>query len=179
MSSCTTPLPGPVIPEIPPAPPGMFIGLDPPEHTRYRKLLTGTFTARRIRLLTERVEQITAEHLDAMERHGPPVDLVTAFALPIPTLLICELLGVPYAERESFQQYAIAVNDNDTAPEERYGAMMGLGELSARTGSGQTCRAHRRSAQRPDHRRPDRSGARPGPPDQGARPALPGHPDRV
>ncbi|GAA3516442.1 cytochrome P450 [Streptosporangium album] len=66
------PFPGPVIPEIPPAPPGMFIGVDPPEHTRYRKLLTGTFTVRRMRLLTERVEQITAEHLDAMERHGPP-----------------------------------------------------------------------------------------------------------
>lgn len=122
------PFPGPVIPEIPPAPPGMFIGIDPPEHTRYRKLLAGKFTARRMRLLTERVQHITEEQLDAMERHGPPVDLVTAFALPIPTLMICELLGVPYAQRDSFQHHAIAVSDNDAPPEERYAAMIALGE---------------------------------------------------
>ncbi|MCA2223571.1 cytochrome P450 [Nonomuraea aurantiaca] len=116
-------LPGPADAEQPPpAPPGMFIGMDPPEHTRYRSLLTAKFTVRRMRLLTERVEQITAELLDAMERHGPPVDLVTAYAQPIPALMICELLGIPHADRESFQRHAAAVNDQDLALEERYGA---------------------------------------------------------
>jgi cytochrome P450 len=88
----------------PVAPPGDLSGLDAPEHTRLRRLLIGKFTVRRMRQLTERIEQITADHLDAMERHGPTVDLVTAYAQPIPALTICELLGVPYADRDHFQR---------------------------------------------------------------------------
>ncbi|MFI6889005.1 cytochrome P450, partial [Streptosporangium canum] len=85
--------------EVPPAPPGEFLLMDEPQHGRYRKPLVGRFTVRRMRLLTERVEQITAEHLDAMEKAGPTADLVTAFAKPIPSIVICELLGVPYEDR--------------------------------------------------------------------------------
>ncbi|SNS03651.1 Cytochrome P450 [Streptosporangium subroseum] len=90
--------------EMPPAPPGEFLLMDEPQHSRYRKPLVGKFTVRRMRLLTERVEQVTAEHLDAMEKAGPSADLVTAFAKPIPSIIICELLGVPYADRGSFQE---------------------------------------------------------------------------
>ncbi|MFJ3582209.1 cytochrome P450 [Streptomyces sp. NPDC090127] len=89
--------------ELPPAPVGDMIGLDAPEHTRYRRLLTGRFTVRRMRQLAERVEQFTAEQLDAMEQAGPTVDLVEALAQPVPALMICELLGVPYADRQRFQ----------------------------------------------------------------------------
>ncbi|GAA3431845.1 cytochrome P450 [Kutzneria kofuensis] len=92
--------------EPPPAPPGMFILMDPPEHTRYRRLLTGYFTTRRVRALKPRITEIIAERLDAMAAQGAagdPVDLVRAFALPIPSLVICELLGVPYADLEEFQ----------------------------------------------------------------------------
>ncbi|MEV4117232.1 cytochrome P450 [Nonomuraea sp. NPDC049695] len=89
--------------EVPPAPPGEFLLMDEPQHGRYRKPLVGRFTVRRMRLLTERVEQVTAEHLDAMEKAGPSVDLVTAFAKPIPAIVICELLGVPYEDRGLFQ----------------------------------------------------------------------------
>ncbi|MEW9551943.1 cytochrome P450 [Nonomuraea sp. NPDC050783] len=89
--------------EVPPAPPGEFLLMDEPQHGRYRKPLVGKFTVRRMRLLTERVEQVTAEHLDAMERAGSPADLVTAFAKPIPAVVICELLGVPYEDRDRFQ----------------------------------------------------------------------------
>ncbi|GAB2681939.1 cytochrome P450 [Nocardia goodfellowii] len=89
--------------EIPPAPPGEFLLMDEPQHGRYRKPLASKFTARRMRLLTERVEQITADRLDAMEKAGPPTDLLAAFARPIPAILICELLGVPYEDRASFQ----------------------------------------------------------------------------
>ncbi|MFI7034919.1 cytochrome P450 [Microbispora rosea] len=89
--------------EVPPAPPGEFLLMDEPQHSRYRKPLVGRFTVRRMRLLTERVEQITAEHLNAMEKAGPGADLVTAFAKPIPAIVICELLGVPYEDRGRFQ----------------------------------------------------------------------------
>lgn len=90
--------------EVPPAPPGEFLLMDEPQHSRYRKPLVGKFTVRRIRQLTERVEQVTAEQLDAMEKAGPSVDLVTAFAKPIPSIIICELLGVPYEDRGFFQE---------------------------------------------------------------------------
>ncbi|MGW2220440.1 cytochrome P450 [Nonomuraea sp. NPDC001684] len=89
--------------EVPPAPPGEFLLMDDPQHSRYRKPLVGKFTVRRMRLLTERVEQVTAEHLDAMANAGPPADLVTALAKPIPAVMICELLGVPYGDRDLFQ----------------------------------------------------------------------------
>jgi cytochrome P450 len=92
-------------PELPPAPLGDLTGIDAPEHTRLRRLLVGYFTVRRMRALTERVEEITADRLDAMERQGLPVDLVTAFAAPVPALVICELLGVPYADRDTFQRH--------------------------------------------------------------------------
>jgi cytochrome P450 len=92
-------------PELPPAPVGDLSGLDAPEHTRLRRPLVGYFTVRRMRALTERVEEITAARLDAMVRQGPPVDLVTAFAVPIPALVICEMLGVPYADHDSFQRH--------------------------------------------------------------------------
>ncbi|WP_182877885.1 cytochrome P450 [Microbispora sp. H10670] len=89
--------------EVPPAPPGEFLLMDEPQHGRYRRPLVGRFTVRRMRQLTERVERITADHLDAMEQAGPPADLVTAFARPIPSIVICELLGVPYEDRGRFQ----------------------------------------------------------------------------
>jgi cytochrome P450 len=82
---------------------GSFISMDPPEHTRYRKLLTGQFTVRRMRQLAPRISEIVTEHIDAMIAGGTSADLVTAFALPVPSLVICELLGVSYADRGEFQ----------------------------------------------------------------------------
>ncbi|MEU4446194.1 cytochrome P450 [Actinosynnema sp. NPDC050801] len=114
---------------FPPAAPGDFIGMDPPRHTRYRKLLTGKFTVRRMRLLTERVEQIAADHLDAMQRQGPPVDLVEAYAQPLPALTICELLGVPYDERDFFLKHTATLNDLNATQEQNVEAMNGLGGM--------------------------------------------------
>ncbi|KJK42797.1 cytochrome P450 [Lentzea aerocolonigenes] len=82
---------------------GSFIFMDAPEHTRYRRLLTGQFTVRRMRDLTPRVHEIVTAQLDAMIEKGPPADLVRDFALPVPSLVICELLGVDYGDREEFQ----------------------------------------------------------------------------
>ncbi|WP_407835834.1 cytochrome P450 [Streptomyces sp. DSM 116496] len=104
--------------EIPPAPPGEFLLMDEPQHGRYRKPLVGKFTARRMRLLTERIEQITNDCLDAMEATGPSADLVTAFAKPIPTIIICELLGVPYEDRASFQEQIDKFMNGETGDEE-------------------------------------------------------------
>src|SRR4051794_14668298 len=81
---------------------------DPPVHTRLRKLLTPEFTMRRLARLTPRIEEIVGECLDRTDAAEGPVDLVEEFALPIPSLVICELLGVPYAEREAFQEVATA-----------------------------------------------------------------------
>jgi cytochrome P450 len=92
--------------EAEPAEPGMFLVMDPPDHTRYRRLLTGLFTVRRMNELIPRIQEITNEHIEAMRQAGPPVDLVQAYALPIPSLVICELLGVPYADRTHFQENA-------------------------------------------------------------------------
>jgi cytochrome P450 len=116
------PFPGTGITEIPPAPVGDLTALDPPEHTRFRKLLAGKFTVRRMRLLTERVERITAEHLDAMAEQGPPVDLVATFAHPIPAVTICELLGVPYADRETFNRHVTTMSATGVTSEEQYAA---------------------------------------------------------
>jgi cytochrome P450 len=82
---------------------GNLLGFDPPEHTRLRRMLTPEFTVRRMRRLEPRIVEIVDEHLDAMAAAGPPADLVADFALPIPSLVICELLGVPYTDRASFQ----------------------------------------------------------------------------
>ncbi|MEV0085421.1 cytochrome P450 [Saccharopolyspora sp. NPDC050642] len=120
------PMPGITEPS-PPASPGDFLGLDGPEHTRYRRLLAGKFTPRRIRLLAERVAEFTAERLDAMQRQGSPADLMELYARPIPALVICELLGVPYTDHEKFQHLAEGVVLRDGAtPEDQIAAMKGL-----------------------------------------------------
>jgi cytochrome P450 len=82
---------------------GNLLAYDPPEHSRLRRMLTPEFTVRRMRRLEPRIVEIVEDHLDALARSGPPADLVSGFALPIPSLVICELLGVPYADREEFQ----------------------------------------------------------------------------
>ncbi|MFJ9508472.1 cytochrome P450 [Streptomyces anulatus] len=119
--------------ELPPAPVGDILGLDAPEHTRYRRLLAGRFTVRRMRQLTGRIERFTADCLDAMEQAGTTADLVEAFARPVPTLVICELLGVPYADRGRFLGLVEVIFDQAAdagARDEAYaGLLRYVGEL--------------------------------------------------
>lgn len=82
---------------------GNLLGLDPPEHQRLRRMLTAEFTIRRMKRLVPRIVEIVDARLDAMTAAAPPSDLVADFALPIPSLVICELLGVPYEDRDDFQ----------------------------------------------------------------------------
>ncbi|MGW0522384.1 cytochrome P450 [Crossiella sp. NPDC003009] len=116
---------------LPPVPRGMFIQLDPPEHTHYRRLLTGQFTVRRMNELIPRIEQIAEEHLDAMARKGPPAELVHDYALAIPSLVICELLGVPYAERAVFHERTKLMMNLESGDEE---VMAAFGEIMAYLG---------------------------------------------
>ncbi|MEV6099263.1 cytochrome P450 [Nocardia sp. NPDC051981] len=115
--------------EIPPPPPGWFIFMDAPEHSRLRKMLTGQFTVRRMRELAPAVERIVADHLDAMAGATGPVDLVQDFALPIPSLVICELLGVPYADRAEFQHNSAALLRLGAPAEEVAQAQLELNQL--------------------------------------------------
>ncbi|MEU1983164.1 cytochrome P450 [Nocardia sp. NPDC019395] len=112
---------------LPPAPPGNFLNLDAPEHTRYRKLLTGAFTVRRMRQLGERVTQISSEYLDAMERAGGPVDLMASFAYPVPASMTCEVLGVSEVDRDRFRQLigdmVISFSDPDVPVEQGFAAV--------------------------------------------------------
>ncbi|MDI3329594.1 MAG: cytochrome P450 [Micrococcus sp.] len=98
---------------------GQLLALDPPEHTRLRHMLTPEFTARRIRRLEPRIVEIVEQHLDALEGTGAPADLVAGFALPIPSLVICELLGVPFEDRAEFQHRTERQIDISAPPEER------------------------------------------------------------
>jgi cytochrome P450 len=104
-------------------PPGQFEHMDPPEHTRYRKLLTSDFTLRRMRRLVPRIEAIAADRVAAMRRKGPPADLVHDFAFPMSSQVICELLGIPVESRDSFEADSSKLLNLDTAPEEVLGAL--------------------------------------------------------
>src|SRR5437868_699749 len=106
--------------------PGFFVRMDPPDHTRMRRLLTGQFTMRRMKLLQPRIEEITTACLDAMEAQGPPSDLVRDFALPVPSLVICELLGVPYGDREHFQHKSRVLLDLRSSAHEAEAAVADL-----------------------------------------------------
>ncbi|GAB3486244.1 cytochrome P450 [Amycolatopsis cihanbeyliensis] len=109
--------------------PGMFTAMDPPEHTRYRKLIAGWFTMRRMRQLEPRIEQIVAEHLDAMERVGGPVDLVQAFAEPVSALVISELLGVPARDQDRFLAATKALFGVHSSAEDAIAGWQGIREF--------------------------------------------------
>ena len=80
-----------------------LINMDPPVHGPARRQVVGEFTVRRMRDLQPRIQQIVDEHIDAILAGPKPADLVSALSLPVPSLVICELLGVPYADHEFFQ----------------------------------------------------------------------------
>jgi cytochrome P450 len=81
------------------------------DHARMRSLLQPHFSPKRMRQLRPRVEALTSGLLDDMTRLDPPVDLNKALALPLPILVICELLGVPYEDRTRFRRWTQAAAD--------------------------------------------------------------------
>ena len=83
-----------------------ILGMDPPEHTRLRRLVAGAFTARRVEALRPRVAELVDQLLGAMEELPQPADLVEHFSLPLPVQVICELLGVPAEDRHTFHAWS-------------------------------------------------------------------------
>jgi pentalenic acid synthase len=80
-----------------------FISLDPPEHGTRRRMLISDFTVKRIKGMRTDIERIVHGFIDEMLAAGPPADLVSQFALPVPSMVICQMLGVPYADHAFFQ----------------------------------------------------------------------------
>ncbi|RSS82242.1 cytochrome P450 [Streptomyces sp. WAC06614] len=124
-----------------PAAPGWLVDMDPPEHTRLRQQLAGQFTARRMKELSPRLVAITDELLSGMERGGPGADLVEAFALPLASQVICELLGVPSTDRAEFQRNSRALfslrstaADTAAALERLYATVRGIAAGGATAG---------------------------------------------
>jgi cytochrome P450 len=83
-----------------------MLNSDPPDHTRLRKLVARAFTMRRVELMRPRVEEITEDLLAGLSGE---VDLVDEFAFPLPVTVICELLGVPHADRDDFREWSTAL----------------------------------------------------------------------
>jgi cytochrome P450 len=81
-----------------------FIRMDAPEHTRRRRMLTSEFMIKRVAQLRPEIDEVVEQLLDDVAAAGPPVDLVKTFTLPLPSLVICRLLGVPYQDHEFFQR---------------------------------------------------------------------------
>ncbi|MBB4682662.1 cytochrome P450 [Amycolatopsis jiangsuensis] len=78
-------------------------GMDDPEHNRFRRMVTSWFTIRRVRAMRPALERLAGTLVDRMAGESRSADLVPAYCLPLPSMVICELLGVPYADHEFFQ----------------------------------------------------------------------------
>ncbi|WP_078883716.1 cytochrome P450 [Streptomyces sp. NRRL S-340] len=81
-----------------------LLGVDDPEHRTQRRMLIPSFTLKRATSMRPRIQGIVDGLLDRMTDQGPPAELVRDFALPVPSMVICELLGVPYADHEFFEE---------------------------------------------------------------------------
>jgi cytochrome P450 len=104
-----------------------MLGADPPDHTRLRRLVAREFTARRIQALGPRVQRLTDDLLDTMlAAPEGRADLVDALAFPLPITIICELLGVPFLEREQFRDWSnTALGSAEPAEKKRVTGLMG------------------------------------------------------
>ncbi len=108
--------------------PPIFPRLDDPEHARLRRMLTKDFTVKRVEQKRPEIQKLVDEHLEQMISKGQPVDLVHEFALPIPSLVISVMLGVPYSDHAFFQQHSDTVNNAAATTQEKQasqGALFG------------------------------------------------------
>jgi cytochrome P450 len=107
-----------------------LLNLDPPDHTRLRKLVSKAFTARRVAGLRPRVEAITTGLLDAMAARAAAgeteMDLIDAFAFPLPITVICELVGIPVSDQDQFKSWSHAIVASVISQEEVYAAATGM-----------------------------------------------------
>jgi len=99
-----------------------FINLDDPEHAAQRRLLTSDFMVKKMEALRPRIQQIVDGLIDDLLAGPKPADLVEAFSLPVPSLVICELLGVPYADRDFFHRISRTIVARNTGAAESVAA---------------------------------------------------------
>jgi cytochrome P450 len=93
--------------------------MDPPAHTRIRQLAGRAFTTRRVEQLRPRARQIASGLIDSMVAAGPPADLVESFSFIFPAIIICELLGIPEADRHVFRRWTDAIVSTTTSSPEQ------------------------------------------------------------
>ena len=97
-----------------------FISMDDPEHARQRRMVTAEFSIKRVEALRPAIQRIVDGLIDDLLAGPKPADLVQAFALPVPSLVICVLLGVPYRDHEFFQSHSkVLISRSTTAEESR------------------------------------------------------------
>jgi cytochrome P450 len=126
------PRPGFLTEETPPMPPGYFFAHDDPVHDKFRRALTREFLVKRIEALREPTKRIFDQLLDTMIEGGSPADFVEAVALPLPSLVICAMLGVPYADHGFFQSRSKTLMDGKATGEEKTAAHVELGDYLER-----------------------------------------------
>ncbi|MET7532247.1 cytochrome P450 [Streptomyces goshikiensis] len=80
-----------------------LLGVDDPQHNTQRRMLIPSFTLKRTAALRPRIQETVDRLIDAMVARGPAAELVSSFALPVPSMVICALLGVPYEDHEFFE----------------------------------------------------------------------------
>jgi cytochrome P450 len=95
---------------------GHMLNSDPPDHERLRRLVNKAFTPRRVEQLRPRIAAITAELLDEMSTQRE-VDLLVSFAFPLPITVICELVGIPVADRDDFRKWSASIISNTVSVE--------------------------------------------------------------
>ncbi|MCK2244645.1 MULTISPECIES: cytochrome P450 [unclassified Crossiella] len=121
-------------PRTTPVSPIGIVAMDPPEHTRLRKLVAQAFTGRRAEALRPFVREQAEQAAQALRAHGGPADLVEHVALPVPIQVICELLGVPVADRDRFRAWSEVVLSTSGSTPAQFGQATGqlmayMGEL--------------------------------------------------
>jgi len=105
---------------------------DAPDHTRIRRMMTRAFTARRVLAQRPVIQELTDDLIDTMLAGPRPADLVTSLALPLPSLMISNILGVPYADHDFFQEHSGVAVDRFATPEQSAASGQELGGYLAR-----------------------------------------------
>jgi cytochrome P450 len=95
-----------------------FIAMDDPDHAFFRRMLISEFSVKAVNRLRPMIEEVVEELLDAMAAAPQPADLVEAFALPLPSMVICRMLGVPYADHGFFQGRSHTIVDTRSSVEQ-------------------------------------------------------------
>ncbi|XVU27821.1 cytochrome P450 [Actinoplanes sp. CA-054009] len=111
--------------------PELITNTDPPEHTRLRRTVNAPFMVKRVEMLRPRIQEVIDGLIDEFAAEPKPADLVRGIGLPVPTLVITQILGVPYEDHEFFQGASRRAISHDTDPDDASRSSRGLGDYLA------------------------------------------------